>query len=193
MDMFNFFEQPWTMLGIAVIVLFGILTYRSVVPEKRHAWQWLIPMLIAAIAFGTDALVKTDSEKIGDIIDTGIKAVETEDFNTMKAYISDEYRDSFHSSKEQLLEHVQRELPGNIIEKSKKTSSLITVSGNKAQVYLFMRITLNKDSEFSQLYNASFFQIKLDIDFIKQNNQWLINNIEISSVNLQPVRWNDIR
>jgi lipoprotein signal peptidase len=105
--MFNFYEQPWTLLGIAVIVLFGILTYRSVVPEKKRAWQLLIPLLIALAGFGIDRLVTTDTEKINSIIDSGIKAVKAENFNAVDSYISDDYRDSFHRSKEQLISHVQ--------------------------------------------------------------------------------------
>lgn len=191
--MFNFFEQPWTMLGIAVIVLFGILTYRSVVPEKRRFWQLLIPLLIAVAAFGTDALVKTDPEKIEHAVDTGIKAVEAEDFNTAESYISDDYRDSLHGSKEQLITHIQNELHTNVVEKAKRTNLKIDVSGNKAKVYLFMYIKLNQKSEISRTYGIPFFQLKLDLNFIKQNDKWLINDIEIHSVNQQQVRWSQVR
>ena len=190
--MFNFYEQPWTLVGIAIIVLFVIFTYRSVVPEKKRWWQLLIPLLIVAAAFGIDSLVQTDKERIDAVIDAGIKAVRDENFNAIESHISDDYRDSFHRSKRQLIEHVQRELPRNVVERSKKTDSIIKVSDNRAKVNLFMQIVLNQNSDYSQIYNGPL-NLKIDIDFIKQNNDWLINSIELRSVNMQSIRWNDIR
>jgi hypothetical protein len=191
--MFNFFEQPWTMLGIAIIVLFVILTYRSVVPEKRRWWQLFIPLLIAAAAFGTDALVKTDPERIEAAIDTGIKAVEREDFSTAESCISRNYRDSLHGSKEQLIAHVQNELHSNAVEKAKRTNLKIDVSGNKAKAFLFMSIKLNENSSISKSYGIPKFKIKLDVSFVKQSDKWLINGVEIRSVNQQQVRWSQVR
>jgi|WetSurMetagenome_2_1015567.scaffolds.fasta_scaffold150742_2 hypothetical protein len=190
--MFDFAEQPWTLLGISVIVLFGVMTYRSVVPEKRHGWQWLIPLITASAALGTDSFIQTDRERIVSVIDAGIQAVEAKSFNDASSYISDDYRDSFHKSKEQLIDHAQRQLDMNMVEKCKKTNSLITVSGNKAQVNLFMTITLNKNSSAVREYNIPFFQLKLDIDLVKQNDKWLIECIELRSVNQTAIRWNQI-
>jgi hypothetical protein len=44
--MFNIFEQTWTLLGASVIILFVILTIRSVWPERRRWWQLLVPVAI---------------------------------------------------------------------------------------------------------------------------------------------------
>ncbi|MBN1973602.1 MAG: hypothetical protein JW787_08175 [Sedimentisphaerales bacterium] len=192
--MFDFAQQPWTLLGIAVIVLFGIFTYRSVVPEKNRWRQFLIPLIIAAAAFGIDTLVQTDKEKIEAVLDAGIKAVEEENFSDIELYISDDYRDSFHASKQQLIDHAQRELDMNMVETSKRTDLLFdNISENKAKVNLFMQIILSKNSPISQAYPVPFFKLRVDINFIKQNNNWLINNIEINSVNQQSARWNQIR
>jgi hypothetical protein len=190
--MFDFAEQPWTLLGISVIVLFGVMTYRSVVPEKRHGWQWLIPLVTAAAAFGIDSFIQTDKERVISVMDAGIQAVEAKHFNNAASYISDDYRDSFHRSKEQLIDHAQRQLDMNMVEKCKMTNSLITISGNKATVNLFMQITLNKNSSAVREYNIPLFQLKLDIYLIKQNDKWLIDCIELRNVNLQPVRWSEI-
>jgi len=191
--MFNIGEQPWTLIGIAVIVFFVILTIRSVFPEKRRLWQWLIPILIIAGAFGIDKVIKTDREQIELVIDTGIKALEQENFNLAESLISDDYSDSLHRSKEQLISHINRELPRNVVEKSKKTNSLITISGNKAKVNLFMLITFNQDSNVNQIYSISFIQIKADLTLKKQNERWLLDSIEVRTVNKQPLTWNQIR
>jgi len=58
--MFDIFEQPWTLMGAAVLVLFGMLTFRSFCPEKRRWWQLLVPVFLAVAAFGADMLVQTD-------------------------------------------------------------------------------------------------------------------------------------
>jgi hypothetical protein len=192
--MLHIYGQPWTLLGIAVIALFAVLTYRSVIPEKRHLWQWLIPLLIAAAAFGIDALVQTDEEKIQAILDAGIKSLEVKNFNQIEFYISDDYRDSLHSSKEQLFNHAKRALKSNMVQKGKKSARpLITFSQNKAKVNLFMHLILSKDSPITEIYNVPFVQLKVDVIFIRQSDDWLINNIEIRSVNQQPVRWSDVR
>ncbi len=190
--MFNFYEQPWTMVGFAIIALFIILTYRSVVPEKKRAWQLLIPLLIVLAGFGIDRAVTTDKEKIDNIIVSGIKAVKAENFNAIDSYISDDYRDSFHRSKQQLLDHIQARLRTNEVEKAKKTNIVIIVTGNEAKVNLFMKIILNPNSQIKQEFNISVVPMKIDLNFIKQNNKWLIDNIELRSVNLQPVRWSEV-
>lgn len=192
--MFDIFGQPWTLLGIAVIVLFGILTFRSIVPEKRHWWQWLIPTFIAIAAFGIDNLVITDIEKIHTVINIGIKAIEEEDLDAIKLYIADDYQDSLHNSKEQLITHIEREVSGNVIKKNKKTNLYFEkFTENEAKVNLFMLTTFKQDSYITQVYALSFIQMKIDINFKKQNNQWLINQIEIRKVNQQSVSWNQIR
>lgn len=193
--MFDIYEQPWTLVGLAFITLFIILTIRSVIPEKRHWWQLLIPVLIAAAGFGLDHLVQTDKEKIETVIDAGIQAVEDENFNAVYSYLSDDYSDTMHSSKQQLIDFTQRKLDANVVEKCKKTDSLVTLSQNntKAKVNLFMLITLGKDSPVAQVYSVPFFQLKIDVDFIKKNDNWLIDSIELKSVNKQTAKWTDVR
>jgi len=77
--MLDIFEQPWTLVGTAVLVLFGMLTFRSFFPEKRRWWQLLVPVFLTVAAFGADMLVQTDTEKINAVINTTIKAVQQED------------------------------------------------------------------------------------------------------------------
>ena len=60
--MFDFFEQPYTLIGAAVLVLFGVLTFRSIWDRKRHWWQWLLPLVVAGAAFVLDFLGVTDLE-----------------------------------------------------------------------------------------------------------------------------------
>ena len=120
--MFDFFEQPWTLTGVAILVLFGVLTFRSVWPEKNHWWQWLLPVFVASIAFGLDALVKTDLEKVNAVIKVTMKAVQQKDINAIEAVIADNYYDSYHNNKEHLIADCRKYLSQNPVKKIKKTS-----------------------------------------------------------------------
>ena len=191
--MFDFFEQPWTSVGGAVVILFGILTFRSVWPEKRHWWQWLLPAFVAVAGFSLDLFVQTDLEKINSIIKTGIKAVQEEDFNTIEAILADNYSDSFHDTKSQLLNRCRQKLTSNKVEKNKKTACLVELSPPKATATVFMLTTFDKSSEISQNYK-SFILSKIELRFQKQyDNTWLINRAEILELDKQPVNWSHVR
>ena len=191
--MFNFFEQPWTLTGAAIIVLFVVLTFRSVWPEKNRWWQWLLPVLVVTTAFGLDALVKTDLEKINAVIKTGMKAIEQEDCNTIEAIIADNYYDSYHNTKEHLITDFKKYLTQNQVKKNKRTGILIKLSPPNATVNLFGVTMLDENSQISQRYK-SFFLIKAEIRLRQQSNKnWLISRIEIQEVDRQPINWSYIR
>jgi hypothetical protein len=191
--MFEIFEQPWTLVGAAVLVFFGMLTFRSFFPEKRRWWQLLVPVLITVAAFGADMLVQTDREKINSVIDTAIKAVQQEDCSAIEAVIADNYSDSYHSTKKQLLDHCRRELSKPLVEKGKKTGLLIDISDSNATAILFTKIIFDKNSYISQNYK-SFLLVKARLSLRKQpDKRWLISRIEILELDQQPTNWNHIR
>ncbi|GAH61847.1 unnamed protein product, partial [marine sediment metagenome] len=61
--MWNFCEQPWTLIAAAVITLIVLLAMRSQILEKKRLYLWLLPILIAAAALALDYFIKTDLEK----------------------------------------------------------------------------------------------------------------------------------
>ncbi len=189
----DIFNQPWTLVGASVLILFGVLTFRSIFPDKRYWWQWLLPVIMTVAAFGTDYLVQTDLEKINAIINTGIKAVENEDYRTIEALIAENYGDSYHDSKASLMARCRQELSQNVVEKNKKTGQLITISGPNATATVFVMISFAKDSYISQNF-LSFAQMKVDLYFQKQiNNKWPITRLEVREINRQQVSWSQIR
>jgi len=191
--MLNFFEQPWTLAVVAVLTLLGMLQFRSFFPDKRHWWQLLVPVLLAVTAFGLDSLVQTDLEKINVVINTSVKAVQEEDCEAIDKIISNNYSDSYHSTKYHLLAHCRRELPRFLIEKNKKTGLLIDISVPKATATLFMLTTFAQNSYISQNYK-SFLQVKVKLYFQKQpDNRWLISRIEVLELDRQPANWSHIR
>ena len=192
-DMFDIFQQPWTLVGAAVLVLFGMLTFRSVLPEKRRWWQLLVPAFLAVSAFGLDLLVQTDLEKIHAVINAAMRAVEHEDCNALETVIAEDYRDSYHDTKAHLIIHCRRQLSQTLIEKGRKTGLLIDVSEQNATATLFALVTFDKDSSISQNYK-SFLLIKAEIRFQKQRDRrWLINRVEMLELDRQPVNWRHIR
>jgi len=191
--MFNLFEQPYTLIGVAVLVLFGMLTFRSVFPEKRRGWQMLVPVFVAGAAFGLDVLVKTDLEKINAVINKGIRAVKEKDCNAIGQILSANYSDSYHDTAEQLLAHCRKVLTPSLVEKHKKTGSLIEITGSKATVVLFTILTFDKNSYISQSYK-SFLMTKSKLTLHKQPDaRWLISRVEVLELDRQPVNWGHIR
>jgi hypothetical protein len=190
--MFDFFEQPYTLIGVAVLVLFGILTFRSFCPEKRRWWQLLIPVFLAVAAIGTDIFVQTDLEKINSIIKAAINAVQQEDYRAIGAVIADDYSDSFHSTKQHLLDHCRRELSKPLVDKIKKPARKIDISDSNATVNLFVVIILDKNSYLAQY--KSFLMVKSRLSLRKQpDKSWLISRIEILEIDRQPFNWSRIR
>jgi len=192
--MFDFFEQPYTLIGAAVLVLFGILTYRSVVPEKRYWWQLLLPVFVVISAFALDMLVQTDLEKINSVIDTVIKAVQEEDCNTIETIIAENYSDSFHKTKKHLMARCRLKLTPSLVEKNKKRASpFVKLSPPNATVILFMLTTFDKNSTISVNYKSFLFS-KIELHLQKQlDKTWLINRAEIRALDRQPANWSDVR
>jgi len=191
--MLNIFEQPWTLLAAAVLVLFGILTFRSIFPEKRRWWQLLVPVAIAAAGFSLDFLVQTDLEKINAIIDAGIKAVEEENCNAIESIIADNYQDSYHKTKEDLMAHCRMELSAPVVKKNKKSACLVELSPPEAKATLFVLITFGKNSRIAQEYK-SFILVKVRLYLQKQQDKsWLITRVEVLEIDRQRVAWQDVR
>ena len=190
--MFDFFEQPYTLIGAAILVLFGILTFRSFCPEKCRWWQLFIPVFLTIIAIGTDMLVQTDLEKINSVINAAIKAVQQEDYRAIEETIADNYSDSYHMTKQDFMAHCKRELSKPLVEKIKKPSRQIKISDLNATVTLFTVIILDKNSDISQY--KSFLLIKAGLSLQKQpDKKWLISRIEILEIDQNPFSWKSIR
>ena len=191
--MFDVFEEPWALLGAAVIVLFAMLTFRSVWPEKRHWWQLALPALVTVVAFGVDAIVATDREKIHTVLKEGMKAVEQEDCDALRVIISDDYQDSYHSNKAQLIAHCRTELRRSPVERVRKANLFIEVSAPEARAVLIAGMKFAKDSFVAQNYRPGLL-IKARLYFGKlPDGNWLIQSVEVIEIDKQPVNWRQIR
>ncbi|MBL7186044.1 MAG: hypothetical protein ISS70_06940 [Phycisphaerae bacterium] len=192
--MFDFFEQPYTLVGAGVLVLFGVLTFRSVLPEKCRWWQWLFPVVLAGAAFGLDRLVQTDTEQINATIEAGVRGIEAEDLGAIGQVISDGYSDSLHGTKERLLFYCRQTLSQSLVVKTRiKGVKLMDLSQANATAMVFTQITFDKNSYVAGNYKPSLL-IKTRLNLKKQPGiGWLISRVEPEGLDGQSVSWRQIR
>ena len=190
--MFDFFEQPWTLLGAAVLVLFGFLTYRSLCPERRRWWHWLVPLAVAGIGFGLDFLVATDLEKVHATVGAVLKAVAVEDCRAVAALIAPDYSDSHHATREQLLERCRQELDGPTVEVVKSRNPEIELTDSEATVTLNLFFRFEQASRVARQYKAVAL-VKVRLHLKKQlGGRWLIERAEPLEVDTFPVSWRSL-
>jgi hypothetical protein len=191
--MWNIFEQPWTLLATAVIALIVLLALRRTIQEKNLPYLWLLPPLLALLAFGLDYLVETDLEKIKAAITTTVTAVEDENPDAIDPIIADNYRDSLHSTKRDLIYHFRRRLSEPLVEKNITRIVSIDISGTQAVAIFTVRIIFDQQSYIAQAYKRLILT-KVEVELQKQpDNRWLISSAELLEIDLQPTSWRDVK
>lgn len=190
--MWNFCEQPWTLIAVAVITLIVLLAMRRQIQEKKRLYLWLLPILIAAAALSLDYFIKTDLEKINEVIDTATNAVQDENPQAIEPLIAENYSDSYHSSKKELIYYCRRKLSEPIIEKNIKRITSIDISDAHAAATFTVRIIFDQQSYIYQTY-ARLILTKVKINLEKQHDRWLITRAELLEVDMQPFTWKDIK
>ena len=190
--MFAIFEHPWGLLIVAIIALIVVLSIRNISPERFRRWQWLIPVFIAACAFGVDYLVETDMEQIKAVIKAGTKAVEDENPDAIDAIISAAYNDSHHRTKEALMSHCRHILRAPLVKKNRERNSIIEISPPKATATLTVLTSFDEKSNIYELQRFILTKIKLNLQK-EPDKRWLINRVEILEIDKQPVDWQYIR
>jgi len=187
--MWDVFEQPWTLLGAAVIVLFVVWTVRSVWPEKAKPWQWLLPLGVAALAFGLDYAVATDLEKINAVVKAGIQAAEAEDCTALARLIASDYEDSYHKSKEELIAHCRSRLEPPSIEKVRRIASDVKITLPEAVATFTIMLQFHKDSYWAKAYKPSALVV-LEFRLRRQRDKsWLVHQAEVREVDKMSVNW----
>ncbi len=180
-------------LALAIAALLTLQIIHVIGVYKRRRWQWFLPIILIAAAFGLDSLVKTDLEKINTLISTVRKATEQEDFDAIGALISADYSDSYHNVKDDFMNHCRRLLSEPLVEKTRKMSLEVDISSPKAEATLVAKVHFEKQSRVYRNYRPFvIFKIKLDLQK-GQDKRWLIHRTEVLEIDRQPVKWRDIR
>jgi len=191
--MLNIFEQPWTLLILAIVTLLAALVIPKLFERKRHWRQFAIPALLALTAFGADSFIQTDTEQISQVIGIAAKAVENENCDAIREIISDDYRDSHHNNKDSLLRYCKAEFSKPLVAKNVKRILAIDISSRNATVIFTMRLVFDKRSYVYQNFKMLML-IKIKADLQKEGNErWLVNQVEILEIDGQPAEWQFIQ
>lgn len=188
--MWDVFEQSWTLLAAAVLVLLVVLTIRGVLPEKRRFWQWLLPLGVAALAFGLDAAVATDLEQINGLLKAGIQAAQTEDCAVIGRLLSPDYADSYHKSKEAALAHCRSRLVPPAIEHVHKIASEIKITPPEAVATFNLLVRFEDNSVWARSYKPTALVV-IQFHLRRQaDGAWLVRRAEIVEVDtMSGVGW----
>ncbi len=190
--MYDIFEKPWGLLVLAFVTLL-VVQIIYVFSQKGRWWHFMLPVVVAILAFGLDLIVKTDLEKIKCLLKTAIEAAEQENVTKISTLISPDYKDPVHSSKDRLISYCRRRLRGEVINKNTLLNSEIEISAPEATV-LFKALTKFDEESVVSDYGQGFMLIKMRLRLVRgQNEEWLIVGSEILEINNRQVGWGQIR
>jgi hypothetical protein len=182
-----------TILILTTFVMFALPVIEAL-SMKIKRWQLtLIPLFIAAVAFGCDVFVRTDLEKINTVVQTVIVAVEKENPDSIDRVISPDYSDSLHHTREPLIRYCRRLLAKPLVEKNKKIALTIDMESPKATATLVAMTRMDQASKFYSQYSVPVLNTKVRFDLRKYSDgRWMIVSAQILEVNRQSMTWNQI-
>lgn len=185
---FNIFETPWLIIIIAVLSWVVITLVSMFRGMQKNYHKLLIPLLLGAVAFPVDLLVKTDYEKI----DHAIKVLTASAINmtpeNIEPFISENYSDIKHKSKSRLLIFYKSTFSEPNIQKVNRSYFNIAVDENKATCQMNLVIRLNPESPYAAF--ANIMSVEINAFFAKnKDKQWLLTGSELISVNNTPMSW----
>ncbi len=185
--MTNIFEQPWLLLIVAGVVFLGVAFFRDLLPPGRGRLFWLLPVVIAILAFAIDYFVQTDKEKIEAVLAGACRAVEGEDIRALAPLISNDYHDSVHPSKQALLNHFMGRLSEPVIEKIAPAIVSLDIKPPDATVVFTTRVMFDPKGPVYEYRKMMLF--KLQADLKREAGEWFFSRTEILTIDLQPAGW----
>jgi len=189
--MTNIFEQPWLLLIVAGVVFLGVAFFRDLLPARRGWLFWLLPVVIAILAFAIDFFVQTDREKVEKVIAKGVKAAEKEDVDAAGRLVANDYHDTFNESKEVFLARLRMYLPQPVIEKNILKIISLKVDSTKAVAVFTVRVLLDPQGPVYEY--RKIMLLKFEAQLVKQGNSWLFNKVELLEVDMLPVDWKNLQ
>jgi len=181
-----------TILITAIAALLIYLLISEIRIDKRYWWQWFIPIILAVSAVGLDYFVETDTEKIKTLLKRATKAVEQENCQTISNLIAENYSDSYHNTKSDLMAYCRSIMSRPLVEQNTTMSLDIEEAGPNAIATLTVLMKFDKQSYVYE-YKPSIL-IKMKFDLRKDPEKtWLINRAEILQIDRQRVNWNYVK
>ncbi len=189
--MTNIFQTPWLLLFISLVLLMVVAVLRQSFPEKQRWWQLLPPLVLAIIALGLDYFIKTDYEKITQVIKHARDAAVAEDADALATTLSPDYSDRSHKSRDQMVRFIRSFLTTTQINKAPQRGGNIVIDAPKATAENFYRVHVEPNSAYAQA--ATIYFVKVRFRLTKNaDDQWLITGCELMELNNQPFHWGDL-
>lgn len=177
-------------IGTAVFAI--LLVVNTVQLKERLAYLWFVPVCLCALAFGLDALVGTNKEKITALVNKSIQAVEKEDAIAFAKTIAADYQDSFHKNKQDLINHFKRELYEPVIANNRKTHQQTEIKADEAIATVVIWTSFEPQGWVFEMGKA-FLKTDLRLHLRKYNNKWLIHSGEILALDGYEADWTAIQ
>lgn len=176
---------PTAIAGFTILLFINIANLK-----ERSAYIWLIPVFLCILAFASDWAVKTDMEKIKTVMNTGEKAFEQENLKELSTIISDNYKDSYHSDKKELLRHCGSYFSEPVFRSITKTFMQIEKRDKQAAVTIVVFITFDYEGFAFENYGVTTAKVAAKLSLEKEKDKkWRIYQAEIIEVNNQPATW----
>ncbi len=183
--MYDIYENPWLLFSASIFVLVIVVMYRRIFPEKCRFWQLIIPFALMASAFGIDHFVRTNHEKIGLVIKQGVRSAVDADMDLLAPIISPDYSDDRYISKPNLLNSLGKLTTKANIKRIKVRQNLITIADAKASSKMRITVFMQPESDYAPSNTLMF--IKLELEFEKIDDNWLVLEMQVISLNDDPL------
>lgn len=189
--MTSIFETPWLLLTIAAVLLIAAGIVCQIKPRWKR-WPYLVPLLVAACAFGLDRLVMTDSEEIQAILTACRQHAAAGTIGQIDPLISDSYTDPAHTSKEAMLQSAQAAINRAHIERIAQRQHTLTITGDTAVSQVRFRVHMNAQQNEYGMGGGLLF-VTVEIHYVRESDgMWRIQQVMLISVNDQPMGWKDV-
>lgn len=189
--MWNIFEYPWTLLLTAFFIALCISILRSIF-QNKYRWWYIAPVLLVIASFGIDFIIQTDLEKINKVVNTGIAAAEEENSDIIATITSDNYHDSHHNTKTDLISYCRVLLSEPLIEKNTRIDSAIEISAPNATATVVVLTLFDEQSFIYEYKPYQLTQVRLTLQKTNDKN-WFINRAEILEIDRKTVNWKHIK
>ncbi len=187
----SIFEKPWLLLTVAAVLLVVAGVVCQIRPRWKR-WPYLVPLLVAALAFGLDRLVETDAEQIQSILTACRQHALAGTIRQIDPLVSEAYIDPAHSTKEAMLRSAEAAIQRACLQRVVERQHTLSITGDTAVSQVRFRVHL--DTQQSQYAMAgSLLFVTLEIHYAREaDGQWRIRRVLLVSVNDQPMGWKNI-
>ncbi len=202
--MFDVFQTPWLLLSVAMVLLGVVFFWRQDLFSNGgngggwRGWgggsgRYLLPLIVAALAFGLDYFVRTDREKIVSTVNRAMDFAVERDFEVFNEIFSPDYSDRHHRSRERFRMFCRTSMAmANLEQVSKRRFELVVSDDGRAECEMSLLVRLNARSG-EMAGTQSIFWVEVRIGLKKTDDaRWMISGSDLVTVNHQPFGWSQV-